>query len=93
MNGDGRDDLVCNHVDDDSWSIGYASATSNGYFNKLLTWTGTVPGFCPKSEENKLIAGDLNGDGRDDIFCVKHLAQHNLIITDENGISHKNKSY
>ncbi|MFT3926383.1 MAG: FG-GAP-like repeat-containing protein [Myxococcales bacterium] len=63
FNGDGRTDLLCR------WSDGTVltqQATTNGTFTGV-SWVGTWAALC--SSSGRLLAGDVNRDGRDDLVC------------------------
>ena len=63
FNGDGRDDMLCNHNGTDNKLIAFA--TPNGTFNDDPSWQG-VPGWC---HGGSFFTGDFNGDGRHDLLC------------------------
>jgi hypothetical protein len=71
VNGDGRDDLVCHDTVTGRLELDYASST--GRF--AGTDVTLAAGFCPRTAAVgagpwQLVAGDFNGDGRDDLACA-----------------------
>jgi V8-like Glu-specific endopeptidase len=63
FNGDHRDDLLCR---DASGFTAVALASSAGQFAGV-TWSATLD-WCKQSGA-RLLVGDLNGDGREDLLC------------------------
>jgi hypothetical protein len=63
FNGDGKTDLACSDGVDDVWSV--ALSTGSGW--NTAPWSGgpTVP--LPMTQQ--CLDGDLNGDGKADLFC------------------------
>jgi len=67
LNGDGKDDLIV--VNGDDWSMTYVGllrSTGTGFF---LTnrYDGDIPGWGGLARHDQFFAGDLNGDGKDDL--------------------------
>ncbi len=64
FNGDGRDDLACDQQSTDG-AVMVATSTGSAFSPPSL-WNSWGP-FCYTG--NTPLAGDFNGDGRDDIAC------------------------
>lgn len=65
FNGDGRDDIVC--FNRSSGRVYVALSTKFGFEGERWQWNND---FCRGSNSTPLI-GDFNGDGLDDIACVR----------------------
>jgi hypothetical protein len=68
LSGDGKDDLVIFNGDD--WSMAYVGlfrATTGGY-SMTARYDGDIPGWGGLARNDRLIVGDFDGDGRDDVF-------------------------
>lgn len=64
FNGDGRRDLLCHDVSSGYKWVDFAS-TAGAY--EGTDWS-TTAGFCSHNT-GRLLIGDFNGDGRDDLLC------------------------
>ncbi len=64
FNGDSRDDLLCHDIASGEKWIDFADAA--GEFGGT-NWSRTT-GWCQR-ETARLLVGDFNGDGRDDLLC------------------------
>ncbi len=80
FNGDGRDDLLCHDVDSGYKWIDYANAS--GQF--LGTNWSRDANWC-HGEEQMLLVGDFNGDGRTDLFCNGGNAERWIDYANPNG--------
>ena len=70
FNGDGRDDLLCFNSLSGRRSVDLASVT--GTFGTQDSTNAT--GWCISSDTRRLLVGDVNGDGRDDLVCHDHVS-------------------
>ncbi|GAA1565380.1 MULTISPECIES: M64 family metallopeptidase [Kribbella] len=67
LNGDGRDDLVVVNTDD--WSMPYVGllrSTGNGFWVSQR-YDGDIPGWGGLARHDEFFAGDLTGNGSDDL--------------------------
>jgi hypothetical protein len=67
LNGDGKDDLVVVNTDD--WAMPYVGllrSTGSGFW-MTRRYDGDIPGWGGLARHDEFFAGDLNGDGRDDL--------------------------
>jgi len=67
LNGDGKDDLVVVNTDD--WAIPYVGllrSTGTGFW-MTRRYDGDIPGWGGLARHDEFFAGDLDGDGRDDL--------------------------
>jgi len=78
FNGDGRSDMLCHGITSGYKSIAYANAKGNFAGTR---W-GLDKGWCGG---HKLLIGDFNGDGRDDIMCHDTKGSKWISIADKNG--------
>jgi hypothetical protein len=65
LNSDTRSDLLCNNVQSGTMTARFASTSGNF---PSANWTATGRSFCTGTSD-RLIVGDANGDGRDDLIC------------------------
>jgi hypothetical protein len=63
FNGDGKTDLACSDGVDDVWSV--ALSTGSGW--NTGSWSGGPVVPLPMTQQ--CLSGDLNGDGKADLFC------------------------
>ncbi|MGA2387651.1 MAG: VCBS repeat-containing protein [Candidatus Sulfotelmatobacter sp.] len=63
FNGDGKTDLACSDGVDDVWSV--ALSTGSGW--NTGSWSGGP--IVPLPITQQCLDGDLNGDGKADLFC------------------------
>jgi hypothetical protein len=68
LNGDGRDDLIIFNGDD--WSMAYVGLFRGNASGLAMTarYDGDIPGWGGLARHDRLIVGDFDGDGRDDVF-------------------------
>ncbi|MBX3229644.1 MAG: VCBS repeat-containing protein [Labilithrix sp.] len=65
FNGDGRDDLLCHDIVGGGHSVWYTGASG-----QLGASTWSRPSAGCNSPDTRIMVGDFNGDGRDDLLCT-----------------------
>ncbi|HEY3352256.1 MAG TPA: RHS repeat-associated core domain-containing protein [Polyangia bacterium] len=79
LNGDGKTDMWCYAGSSGSWWIGLSTGHT-GWVERW--WSGADPGI-PVSD--KCLSGDLNGDGRADMWCKNPGGYWNVGLAATNG--------
>lgn len=72
FNRDGRDDIACMYeYDNNGMALHVFPSSGSGLYNPQ-TWykPATQGSYCPSRVTERMVAGDFNGDGRDDIACM-----------------------
>ena len=87
FNGDGKDDVACMYDYGNAKETIFVAKSTGTSFSGLVSWQSLPAGsFDVKAVSNRFVAGDFNGDGKDDVACMydygnAKMAIHNFIST------------
>jgi hypothetical protein len=79
FNGDGRSDILCHTATNGSLDVKFAQGSD--VFGSQSYWQNTTVNFCTSSSPGRVLAFDMTGDGRSELFCLRPGGGGSLLIS------------